>query len=202
MFKNNTHPILFPKQFQYASYDEAKTENCSIQTDFTNLGVMVTNIETGERTSLNNPRYEEVKLLRGNNPNLQYQYLCLRKTGKIQDFLFYFPQYKKIFYRFYQEYENFVTNVHFSYLTYYVQKQGVQISKKYSPHIYKIHHEIYLPSLQTEEPIIIKRRVVKEYFDNLEPRELIYHLNYDRRQYSKGKREINNVKEEIELTDE
>ena len=197
LFKNIIHPILFPKQYNYTTYDEAKTDNCSIQTEFTNLGIMVTNVETGERTSLKNPRYEEVKLLRGNNPNLQYQYLCLRKTGKIQDFLFYFPQYKSIFYRFYQEYENFVTNVHFSYLTYYVQKQNVKISKKYSPHIYKIHHELYLPSLQTEETLIIKRRVVKEYFDKLEPREMIYHLNYDRRQYANGKRQINNVKDEI-----
>jgi len=199
LFKNIIHPILFPKQYNYNTYDEAKTENCSIQTEFTNLGVMVTNVETGERTSLKNPRYEEVKLLRGNNPNLQYQYLCLRKTGKIQDFLFYFPQYKSIFYRFYQEYENFVTNVHYSYLTYYVQKQNVKISKKYSPHIYKIHHELYLPSLQTEEPLIIKRRVVKEYFDNLEPREMIYHLNYDRRQYAKGKQEVNNVNDDLVL---
>ena len=201
-FKNVNNLILFPKQYNYENYEQLKEENCSIQTEFTNLGVMVTNVETGERTAFKNPTYEEVKLLRGNNPNLQYQYLCLRKTRKIQDFLFYFPQYKKIFFRFYQEYENFVNNVHFSYLTYYVQKQGVQISKKYSPHIYKIHHEIYLPSLQTEEPIIIKRRVVKEYFDNLEPREMIYHLNYDRRQYAKGKREMNIGKEEIVIDDE
>jgi hypothetical protein len=202
IFKNVNSLILFPKQYHYENYEQLKEENCSIQTDFTNLGVMVTNLESGERTTFKNPTYEEVKLLRGNNPNLQYQYLCLRKTGKVKDFLFYFPQYKKIFYRFYQEYETFVTNVHFSYLTYYVQKQSVQISKKYSPHIYKIHHELFLPSLQTENPIIVKRKVVKEYFDNLEPREMIYHLNYDRRQYAKGKREMNNVKEEIELNDE
>jgi len=189
IFKNVNNTILFPKQYNYQTYEALKEENCSIQTDFTNLGVMVTNITTGERTAMKNPRYEEVKLLRGNNPNLQYQYLCLRKTGKIQDFLFYFPQYRSIFYRFYQEYENFVTNVHFSYLTYYVQKQNVQISKKYSPHIYKIHHEVYLPSLQTETPIIVKRKVVKEYFEKLEPREMIYHLNYDRRQYAKSKNE-------------
>jgi len=201
-FKNVNNLILFPKQYNYENYEQLKEENCSIQTEFTNLGVMITNLETGERTAFKNPTYEEVKLLRGNNPNLQYQYLCLRKTGKIQDFLFYFPQYKKIFFRFYQEYENFVNNVHFSYLTYYVQKQSVQISKKYSPHIYKIHHELYLPSLQTEEPIIIKRRVVKEYFDNLEPREMIYHLNYDRRQYAKGKREMNIGKEEIVIDNE
>ena len=202
LFKNVNNPILFPKQYQYTSYEEAKTENCSIQTDFTNLGVMVTNLETGVRTGLKNPRYEEVKLLRGNNPNLQYQYLSLRKTGKIQDFLFYFPQYKTIFYRFYQEYENFVTNVHYSYLTYYVQKQNVKISKKYSSHIYKIHHELYLPSLNTDTPIIVKRRVVKEFFDNLEPREMIYHLNYDRRQYAKGKIETTKTSQELLLNDE
>ena len=202
LFTQSKHPILFPKQYQYTSYEEAKTENCSIQTDFTNLGVMVTNLETGVRTGLKNPRYEEVKLLRGNNPNLQYQYLSLRKTGKIQDFLFYFPQYKTIFYRFYQEYENFVTNVHYSYLTYYVQKQNVKISKKYSSHIYKIHHELYLPSLNTDTPIIVKRRVVKEFFDNLEPREMIYHLNYDRRQYAKGKIETTKTSQELLLNDE
>jgi hypothetical protein len=202
LFKNLNNPILFPKQYQYASYQEAKDENCSIQTEFTNLGVMVTNLETGIRTGLKNPRYEEVKLLRGNNPNLQYQYLSLRKTGKIQDFLFYFPQYKNIFYRFYQEYENFVTNVHYSYLTYYVQKQNVKISKKYASHIYKIHHELYLPSLNTDTPIIVKRRVVKEFFDNLEPREMIYHLNYDRRQYAKGKRETMKNPQELVLNDE
>ena len=202
LFKNVNNPILFPKQYEYASYQEAKSENCSIQTDFTNLGVMVTNLETGIRTGLKNPRYEEVKLLRGNNPNLQYQYLSLRKTGKIQDFLFYFPQYKTIFYRFYQEYENFVTNVHYSYLTYYVQKQNVKISKKYSSHIYKIHHELYLPSLNTDTPIIVKRRVVKEFFDKLEPREMIYHLNYDRRQYAKGKIETTKTSQELLLNDE
>lgn len=202
LFKNVNNPILFPKQYEYASYQEAKDENCSIQTDFTNLGVMVTNLETGIRTGLKNPTYEEVKILRGNNPNLQYQYLSLRKTGKIQDFLFYFPQYKTIFYRFYQEYENFVTNVHYSYLTYYVQKQNVKISKKYASHIYKVHHELYLPSLNTDTPIIVKRKVVKEFFDKLEPREMIYHLNYDRRQYAKGKIETMKTPQDLLLNDE
>ena len=87
-------------------------------------------------------------------------------------------------------------------MTYYVQKQNVKISKKYASHIYKIHHELYLPSLNTDTPIIVKRRVVKEFFDNLEPREMIYHLNYDRRQYAKGKRETMKNPQELVLNDE
>jgi hypothetical protein len=142
-------------------------------------------MENGERTAIKNPTYDSIKTLRGNNPNLQYQYLCLRRMGKVKDFLYYFPQYRGLFYRFYQDFENFINNVHISYLSYYIQKQEIVISKKYAPHVFKIHHEVYLPSLQTEEPIIVKRRVVKEYFEKMEPRELIYHLNYDRRMYMK-----------------
>jgi hypothetical protein len=115
--------------------------------------------------------------------------LCLRRINKVKDFLYYFPQYRSVFFKFYEDFNNFVSNVHLSYLTYYVQKQEVQISKKYFPHIYRIHHNVFLPSLQTEEPLIIRRKVVKEYFDEMEPRELIYHLNYDKREYAKQKEE-------------
>jgi hypothetical protein len=178
--------IQVPKQYKVASYDEAKETYCSIQNDFTSIGVMCVHLKTGDRTCIKNASYEEIKLLRGNNPNLQYQYLCVRRMNKVKDFLYYFPQYRGLFYRFYQDFENFINNVHISYLSYYIQKQEIVISKKYAPHVFKIHHEVYLPSLQTEEPIIVKRRVVKEYFEKMEPRELIYHLNYDRRMYMKS----------------
>lgn len=178
--------IQIPKQYKVASYDEAKETYCSIQNDYTSIGVMCVHLKTGDRTCIKNPSYEEIKLLRGNNPNLQYQYLCVRRMNKVKDFLYYFPQYRGLFYRFYQDFENFINNIHISYLSYYIQKQEIIISKKYAPHVFKIHHEVYLPSLQTEEPIIVKRRVVKEYFEKMEPRELIYHLNYDRRMYMKS----------------
>ena len=144
------------------------------------------NIGTGERALMENPNYKYMKLLRGNNPNLQYQYLCLRRTHKVKEFLNFFPQYKNLFHKFFEDYNNFVTNVHLSYLTYYVQKQEIQISKKFFPHIYKIHHQLFLPSVQTETPLIIRRKVVLEYFDAMEPREILYHLNYDKRMLKKN----------------
>jgi hypothetical protein len=187
IFKNIQGVIDFPKRFTFTSYNEMEDTYCSIQQSFNYVGLTFLNLKTGERTTMANPTYEEMKVLRGNNPNLQYQYLCLRRINKVKDFLYYFPQYRSVFFKFYEDFNNFVSNVHLSYLTYYVQKQEVQISKKYFPHIYRIHHNVFLPSLQTEEPLIIRRKVVKEYFDEMEPRELIYHLNYDKREYGKQK---------------
>lgn len=185
IFTNIRGVIDFPTRYSGVDYETLENEHCSIQQPFTSMGVMITSLVTGERTAMKNPSYEEIKLLRGNNPNLQYHYLCMHRAKKVKDFLHYFPQYKSIFYRFYQDYNDFITNVHLSYLTYYVQKQQVKISKKYFPHIYKIHHELYIPSLSTETPLIIRRRVVRDYFDDLSPREMLYYLNYDRREYSK-----------------
>lgn len=181
--------IDFPKRYdEYNNYEKLVNDHCSVHTSHNDLGCMIVNMETGERTSIRNPTYENIKLLRGNNPNLQYQYLCLKRSSKVKDFLYYFPKYRKIFYTFYEEYNKFVTDIHQSYLTYYIQKQNIKIAKKYFSHIYKIHHELYLPSLQSETKLIVKRRVVQDYFERMEPREMLFHLNYDKRELSKEKK--------------
>ena len=173
-----TIPVQFPRRFSENSYDEIAEKYCSIHSDYTMVGCMILNLMTGERTTIENPVYKEVRDLRGNHPNLQYQYLCLRRMNKITDFLQYFPQYKKIFFRFYKQYCDFLTGIHQSYLTYYIQKRGIKISKKYFPLIYRIHHEIYLPSLYSEEKIIMRLSEIAKYIGTLEPSELIYYLNY------------------------
>lgn len=185
IFSNISGIIDFPKTFHESNYDDIEVKHCSIHTQCDNVGIMFTNIETGERFSMKNPTYEKMKTLRGNNPNLQYQYLCLLRAKQIKDFLNFFPQYKRLFRKFYNDYSGFITNIHSSYLTYYVQKQEVQISKKFFPHIYRIHHDLYLPSLQTDTKLIIRRKVVQEFFEKMEPRELLYHLNYDNRELNK-----------------
>jgi hypothetical protein len=137
IFQNSNGVIHFPTSYMFKTYEDITYEFTSIQTDYNKLGVMLTNMENGERSAIKNPTYDSIKTLRGNNPNLQYQYLCLRRMGKVKDFLYYFPQYKHVFFNFRQEYNDFISNVHTSYVTYYVQKQNVKISKKYFTHIYK-----------------------------------------------------------------
>ena len=126
--------------------------------------------------------YEELKKIRGNHPNLQYQYLSLYRIGKIKEYLDYFPMYKMLFFHFKNEYMRFIKNIHHCYCAYYVRKEvdltTTEISKKYYIHIWRLHHQIYIPSLKTAEKKKITIGVVKRYFDELEPRLQLYYLNY------------------------
>jgi hypothetical protein len=179
-FLNINGIIEFPKRYESTYYDDLKQQFCSIQSDYHSMGIMFTNLTTGERSCMSNPVYEEVKKLRGNNPNLQYQFFCLSRIEQKSTFLTYFPMYTNIFIQFEKQYQDFITNVHQSYYSYYVKKEGIPISKKFFIHASKIHHQIYLPSLN-EGRKIISRKVVKEYFDAMKPSEIIFYLNYEKR---------------------
>ncbi len=137
------------------------------------MGVVYTNTRTGERTKIENTQYQLLRELRGNNPNLQYQYFVLAKLGRVAEFLDCFPQYREQFRRFHRQYNAFITQMHNLYVLYFIQHVRTPIPKKWFVHISRIHHTIYLPSL-SQERIIIKRPVVKQYFDSLEPRALLY----------------------------
>jgi hypothetical protein len=173
--------VLFPRHVENDTYDNLYNMNTSIQNKPDFVGIMITNLNTGYRTKIENPIYYQKKVLRGNNPNLQYQYLCLSRIKKVDEFLRFFPRYGKLFKKFSYDYTEFIKNIHLSYLHHYVQKKDIKISEQYYKHIYNIHHNIYIPSLNIEAPRIIKRNVVKEYFDKMEPRELLYHLNFNLR---------------------
>ena len=141
------------------------------------LGYMITNTHTGERCALENPYYNHMRELRGNHPNLQYQYLALLRMGKIPEFLWHFPSYKPLFNRFYEQYVAFITAVHNAYVAYYIRKDKTKIPKKYFVHAARLHNDVYVPSLKEPEKTIIRRSVVRDYVSRLEPRELLYSLN-------------------------
>ena len=176
--------LEFPHRYEEETYEEVQNKYCSLDSPFDSVGIMFYNLKTGERMSMENEAYKKVRELRGNHPNLQYQYLCLRHSGKVVEFLGFFPQYKKIFYQFYKQYNDFVTQIHQSYVSYYVMKSGIRISKKYFPLVYKLHHEVFLPSsnMETGEKLIIRRAVVSEFIKGVEPNSLIYYLNYNKQE--------------------
>ena len=138
---------------------------------------MITNLATGHRCSIRNPTYITVHTLRGNNPNLLYHYLCLRRMNKVDEFIKYFPRYKKQFYQFYQQYMDFVKNVHQSYLSYYVHGSTDTISPQYMQHIHKLHYSIYIPSLMESKQIITKY-VVMQYMNTLSPGKILFDLYF------------------------
>ena len=188
-FDNLREGILyFPKMIDSSSssfndYITLIQNDVSIHTPYTQMGLMMTNLNTGKRCSIINPNYEEMCKIRGNYTNIQYQYLCLRRINKVLHFLKYFPQYKSLFYEYREQYENLLTNIHTSYISYYIQKNGTFISKKYFSIIYDIHHSIFLPSVKTSlqsgitEKIIIKRSVIKDYLNQLDPGKILHIIN-------------------------
>ena len=179
--------IYFPKSIDSTSssedYIKLIQNNVSIHTPYTEMGLMMTNLITGKRCSIINPNYEEMCKIRGNYTNIQYQYLCLRRINKVLHFLKYFPQYKSLFYEYREQYEKLLTNIHQSYISYYIKKNGIFISKKYFPIIYDIHHSIFLPSVKTSlqsgimDKIIIKRSVIKDYLNQLDPGKILHIIN-------------------------
>ena len=181
--------IYFPKRIDClnddTNYVKIIQNHVSIHTPYIQMGLMLTNLNTGLRCSIINPNYEEMCKIRGNYTNIQYQYLCLRRINKVLHFLKHFPQYKSLFYEYREQYENLINNIHQSYISYYIKKSGTFISKKYFSIIYAIHHSIFLPSVKTSlqsgitDKIIIKRSVIKEYLNQLNPGKLLHILNMD-----------------------
>ena len=173
--------IFFPKTYDLQKYpvEEYIRVHSSIHTPLIVPGIMITDLSTGQPFAVINPNYLELAALRGNHPNIQYQYLCLRRIGKVAAFLQYFPQYNSIFTKYKTQYDTFIFNVHQSYLSYYVRKEGVVISPKFFSTIYDIHHSIFIPSMTNKDKIIIRRNVVKEYIDKLDPAKILFLLNYN-----------------------
>jgi len=151
--------------------------------DYTNVGVMLYHEDSGLRTTIENPQYINLRDFRGNNPNLQYQYLCLSQTGKVKEYLNVFPMYKKIFFGFNKQSAEFIRTIHNAYVTYFIRKRGkdVEIEKSIFRHICTLHNEIYLPSIESGNSVIITCKIVADYFNRMEPKSQLYHLNYQNR---------------------
>ena len=169
--------IKFPRNIDL----DKKTYDVLTQEDVNHIypGYMILDHETGIRTKIENPNYVKLKTIRGNNPNLLYHYLCFTQADQCVQFLEHFPMYKDMFDQFQRQINTFIRNVHDSYVIYYVQKRGkqIRIPQHIMPHIWKLHFEIHLPSIQEGRKQIITKNVVRDYFDKLLPKEKWYYLN-------------------------
>ena len=173
--------IYFPEVYVWENYTELITKYASMNTPYTILGVVIVNTSTGERTKIRNPVYEEVRSLRGNHPKLQYQYISLRKEGKVGDYLKYYPENKKEFSRFREQIHLFTNTLFDNYISCYIKK--VKALSEF-PHQYKTHmfnlHKTYLDKLRDAKMCVTNRAVIN-YVNDLHPSLLMYCLNYNMR---------------------
>lgn len=209
IFRNMKGIIEFPRSMDFETKEDIETfftEQARTGTISILPGVVITNSFTGEKTVLKNKYYDLFKKQKNMRPRLQYQYLCFRRMGNPDEYIKLFPNYKTQFYNIEKEYMNFITNVHQCYMDYYVfhkggkknfflsQYNGIGYDTKYLVHIQNLHREVYLPLLRSSykknrregsvsnPQIKLQRNMVLNYFDTMEPREMLYLFNWDSRE--------------------
>lgn len=184
--------VKFPEKYEFSSYTELINKFASGNTPYDIMGVVVKNTLTGERTKFRNPIYEEVRHLRGNQPKLQYQYLCLRHSGKLPQFLKYYPETKENMSKFRDQVHMFTENLHKNYISCYVKKEKPlrEYTDQYRTHMFKLH-EHFISNLRQDRKHITNTEVIK-YVNNLHPSLLMYCLNFNMR-----KRLIDTIKSEL-----
>lgn len=180
VWKNMTG-VKFPEKYEFANYSELIEKFASPNTPYNIVGVMVKNTVTGERTKFRNPIYEEVRHLRGNQPKLQYQYLSLRHSGKMTDFLKYYPELKDEMSKFRDQVHMFTNTLHQNYISCYVKKEKPlkEFSDQYKTHMFKIHQH-FVNELRPKNQYV-SNTVVINYVNKLHPSLLMYCLNYNMR---------------------
>lgn len=175
--------VKFPDIFDapFKTYTELIEKFASGNTPYDVMGIIVRNTTTGERTKFRNPIYEEVRHLRGNQPKLQYQYLCLRHSGKLPNFLKYYPETKEEMSKFREQVHMFTENLHKNYISCYVKKEKAlrEFSDQYRTHMFKIH-EHFINDLRPKGLYVTNTEVIK-YVNNLPPSLLMYCLNFNMR---------------------
>ena len=173
--------VKFPSQYSFRTYKELVDKYGSMNTSYDVVGVMIKNVHTGERTKIRNPVYEQVRNLRGNQPKLQYQYLCLRKEGKVKDFLKYYPENKKEFSTFRDQVHLFTNTLYANYVACYIRKERplLEFSEQYRTHMFNIH-QLYMNELR-EKHLFVTNTVVQKYVNELHPSLLMYCLNFQMR---------------------
>ncbi len=181
--------VKFPEAYKFENYSMLLEKFGSMNTPYHVVGVVIHNRQTGERTKIRNPVYEQVRHLRGNQPKLQYQYLCLRKEGKVKDFLKYYPENKSDFSKFRDQVHLFTQTLYSNYVSCYIKKEKplIEFSEQYRTHMFNIH-QIYMNNLR-EKRQFINNTLVQKYVNELHPSLLMYCLNFQMR-----KRNVDNIK--------
>ncbi len=168
--------IWFPYRFNFDQYSDLRNYYGSMNTDINYMGIVI-NHKNGMRTKIRNPNYEYIKLLKGNNPKLQYQYLCLRYSNRVKEYLEYFPESKEIFASYRKQLHDYTNELYNNYIRCYIRKEQPlnKFPIYFRTHMYNIH-QIYLSIKDTMG--YIHKSIVVNYINKLEPAKLMYYLNY------------------------
>jgi len=162
-------PYTFSRRFDELECVFRDADNC--------MGVMFWNTKTGQRAHMENSKYNALREIRGNHPNLMFHFLELNRAGKAFAFLEVFPRYTQQFKEYYDMIIYFAYMVYGAYVNYYMKRDRSNvIPKEYFVFAAKIHHEIYVPNKKAGNEVHITPLLVRNYIENVEPIKLVHYL--------------------------
>lgn len=151
--------------------------------DYTVLGFMIHHHKSGERCKIRNEgTYEYVRKLRGNQPKEQYRYLELCHTGRIDEYLTYYPEEMETFNKYRIQVNTFITTLYQYYVECFIKKTNNlgNYPHQYKTHMYELH-KIYLEQIRPgniQYTTAMNVNIVTWYIMNLPPAKLMYSINY------------------------
>jgi len=159
------------------SYDYIENIYNSDNIPYYCVGCMIYS-KDGSRTKLRNKKYEEVRLLRGNQPKLQYNYLCLKKENKVKEFLNYYPEHTIMFNKFKILIYSYTNELYINYISCFIRKEKPlkEYDFQYKTHMYKLHQK-YKNELKPNKKYIDKKYVI-DYVNSLHPAQQMFIINY------------------------
>ena len=123
-----------------------------------------------------------MKELRGNHPSHKYKYYELIYSHRLDEFMYYFPQYVYLFNQFSFELNTYVNNIYWYYVNKFILKnkkiEGI-IPYNINYHINKLHYNVYLYQLNMGNRTNITIKVIYDYIWKLPIRSLLFWLNYE-----------------------
>ena len=152
------------------------------RTNYT-VGVMIMDVETGNRTKVENTVYKYLKELRGNHPSYKYKYYELVYKNLLHEFIYYFPRYTELFTGFQNEFDTYIYNMYNYYVSKYILKtilptENDKIPVQYRYHVNNLHYSIYVPSLKSEKRRVINIQTVYEYIWSLPLKSVLFWVNF------------------------
>lgn len=147
-------------------------------------GVMIIDTQTGDRTKIENSVYQYLKELRGNHPSYKYKYYELVLSNRLNEFIYYFPQYRDLFLNFENEFNMFVRSIHWYYVNKFILKEPTFLVKGNIPyrvnyHINFLHYNIYIPFLKRNLKKSVTLETVYKYIWSMPIKSILYWINYD-----------------------
>ena len=185
--------VKFVNKYEFSDYETLKKYANNKDAPFHYLGCMIYNSD-GNRTKIRNQNYEFVRKLRGNQPKLQYNYLCLKKNNKIKEFLSYYPEHAIIFNKFKILMFQYTNNLFNNYIDCFIHKTKPlkEYPFQYKNHMYHLHDK-YKTELKPNN-LKVDKKVVIDYVNELHPAQQMFVINYNYKNMDKNIEE--NMEEE------